>query len=216
MFAIPWPSSLLDMAGVVPSIKGSVFEPLVSDLKRVCDERGLSRDELLKTLEPSDLDHFQEKILLSGWYDVRVFERMARLLLALEGKGDVEFLRERGRKSARRLLEAGLYQQMEYLRRAELSDDPDERVEAFGRDLRLLTSMSSSILNFSVWSAHRDPDNPKRYVIEVTESAAYPDVLAWNTEGFINAMAQEHDGNERWRWERPGRDRLVFRMTKDL
>ncbi|MFW5875198.1 MAG: hypothetical protein ACOCXM_00545 [Myxococcota bacterium] len=204
------------MGGVVPSIKGSVFEGLVTDLKRVCDERGLSGDALLEKLEPSDLDHFHEKILLSAWYDVRVFDRMARLLLELEGKGDVEYLRERGRKSARRLLEAGLYQQMEYLRRTELSGDPDERLEAFGRDLRLLTTMSSSILNFSVWNSHRDPDHPRRYVIEVTEAEPYPDVLAWNTEGFINAMAQEHDGTDRWRWQRPARDRLVFRMTSDL
>jgi hypothetical protein len=95
----------------------------------------------------------------SRWYDIRSDTRMGELLRELEGGGSNEYLRTLGRQTARRLLEGGLSSQLEYLHRTEVSRAPEgpARVAAFGRDLRLLTSMSASILNFSRWTSKPDP-----------------------------------------------------------
>ena len=38
-----------------------------------------------------------------------------------------------------------------------------KKPEAFGRDLRLLTTISASILSFSRWAMKLDPDHDRQY-----------------------------------------------------
>jgi len=49
------------------------------------------------------------------------------------------------------MIEAGLYQQMQYVRRVRVQENPDPkaRFEAYGHDMRLLVTLSGSILSFS-------------------------------------------------------------------
>jgi hypothetical protein len=143
---------------------------------------------------------------------------MNELLRDTEGGGSNEYLRERGRQTARRLLEAGLYQQLEYLHATQLkrAKDPRARFEAFGRDLRLLNTLSASILNFSKWESKPDPERQDRYVIEVSEARDFPEVLCWRSDGFVNEMATEHGEPDLWRWERAAPALVVFRMVRSL
>jgi len=201
------------------SIKGSAFGKLVEDVAKLLDRRVLSSSDAARWLAPEDFALLGQEILLANWYDIRCYTRMSKLLLEVEGHGDPEYLRERGRRTAQRLLEAGLYAQLEYLQRTEASKAPDAdaRFAAFGRDLRLLTTMSASILSFSKWTSRPDPDGQRRYRIEVSEAEAFPDVLCWTSDGFVNQMAAQHRrGADLWAWERAGRDRIVFRMNADV
>jgi hypothetical protein len=203
----------------VPSIKGSVFAKLVEDVRKALDEAGLSRSDAKKWLEPGDLELLDQSIAVAGWYDIRAYDRMNALLLELVGGGSHEYWREQGYNTARRLLEGGLYAQLEYLQRVQVSKATDQksRFEAFGRDLRLLTSLSASILNFSRWSAHPDPEKEHRYRIDVTQAAAIPESLAWRSDGFINGMASIHRGGSNlWSWTRPTQDHIVFHMIRSL
>ena len=136
---------------------------------------------------------------------------MGELLRDIAGEGSNEYLRQQGRQTARRLLEAGLYGQLEYLQRTEVSKvaDAKARYEAFGRDLRLLTSLSASILNFSRWTAEPDPERTRRYCIVVSDAVDFPEVLCWRSDGFVNEMATRHDDADLWGWDRPSRDRIV-------
>lgn len=131
----------------VASIKGSVFAGVVEDVARVVETGQLSRAELTRWLEPGEVPFLDECIAVAGWYDVRAYDRMNALLLEVVGGGDPAYFREQGRQTAKRLLEAGLYAQLEYLHRvqAALETEADARFEAFGRDLRLLASLSGSI-----------------------------------------------------------------------
>lgn len=70
--------------------------------------------------------------------------------------------------------------------------DPDERFLAFGRDLRLLGSMLGSLLNFGSPHIGVDPGHADRYVIEISDESAYPDVLGWANQSFSNRMAERH------------------------
>jgi hypothetical protein len=202
-----------------PSIKGSAFLKVVEDVAKLLDGRALSRPEAGRWLRPEDFELLEAEVVISRWYDIRSYERMTGLLLAVAGRGNPEYLRRRGRETARRLLEAGLYTQLEYLQRTEAAraESPRERFAAFGRDLRILTTMSASILNFSKWGARPDPEIEGRYVIEVTEARDFPEVLCWTSDGLVNEMAAQHrEGGDLWRWKREAPDRIVFRMNTDV
>jgi hypothetical protein len=200
----------------VPSIKGSIFSRATEDISKLVSGGKLSQAELHRMLPEGDLKFLAQPISATSWYDVQVYGRLLDLLRKIEGHGDNEYLRRRGARSAEMLIQAGIHQQMEYLKRTEVSRHTDEQARflAFGRDLRLLTSMHASILNFSKQTAKVDPDRPGYYVIEMTEAAATPEPLCWTTDGFMNRMAAGHGHGDLWRWERPSPDRIVYRMTR--
>jgi hypothetical protein len=209
--------SLARSKGVASAaIKGSAFIKVVEDVAKLL--AGRSRSEARRWLVPDDFALLDKGVVISSWYDIRAYDRLSRLLLDVEGGGDPQYLRERGRATARRLLSQGLYAQLEYLQRTEASkhESPGARFEAFGRDLRLLTTLSSSMFNFSKWGARPDPVHGRRYLIEVTEARDFPEVLCWTSDGFVNEMgAQSRRDADLWKWERPTADRIVFRMQTD-
>jgi len=201
---------------VVPSIKGAIFARGAEDVQKLVSDGQLSEADLRRMLPAEDRAVLGHPIVASGWYDVRIYGRVLDLLCNVEGQGAPEYLRQRGARSAELLMKAGLYQQMEYLRRTEVAKQSEAhgRFLAFGRDLRLLTSLHGSILNFARQTAKVDPDRTDRYVIEFTEAAPMPEALCWTTAGFMNRMASGHGHGELWRWERPSLDRVVYRMLR--
>ena len=200
----------------VPSIKGSIFVRATEDVSKLVSSGKLSQAELRRMLSEGDLKLLAQPVSATSWYDVQAYGRLLDLLRAVEGLGENEYLRQRGVRSAEALMQAGLYQQMEYLKRTEVSQQTDAKARfvAFGRDLRLLTSLHSSILNFSKQTAKVDPDRPGHYMIETTNAAAMPESLCWTTDGFMNRMASGHGHGDLWRWERPSPDRVIYRMRR--
>jgi hypothetical protein len=203
---------------VQPSIKGSVFVRAVEDVLKLVSAGSLSHGELARKLPPSDVVLLNQPITPSSWYDVQAYGRLLELLKESEGNGSIEYLRERGARSAEVLRQAGLYQQMEYLNRTQMAQQTDTRGRylAFGRDLRLLTTMHGSILNFGRQRVKDDPEHADRYVMEYAEVAPYPEALCWTTDGFVNRMARQHGMPDLWRWERPVPDFILYRMTRSL
>jgi hypothetical protein len=204
--------------GSIPSIKGSVFASVVDDVRKLLAGGELRRDEASRWLEPGDFALLEREIHVSHWYDIRLYSRLSLLLRDVVGGGDNEFLREKGRATARRLLEAGLYAQLEYLQRAEVAKATAAaaRFEAFGRDLRLLTTLSGSILSFTRWLSKPDPERADRYVIEVIDAKDMPEALCWRSDGFVNEMASHHGDRDLWCWRRERPDYVLFRMTRSL
>ena len=202
----------------VPSVKGSLIAATVEDVKKLVGAGALSEEELERRLEPADLGVLSREVNLTSWYDIRIYARLLAVLKEVEGGGSSEYLKRRGAHSAERLLNAGLYQQLEYLNRTQIASsiDKSDRFLAFGRDLRLLTTLSGSIYNFMRWESQVDPEIRNRYKIQVSEARAFPDDMGWAAEGFINRMAKQHGDPDLWRWQRPAPDLIVFRMIRDL
>ena len=148
--------------GAVPSIKGSVFVNLVEDVQKLLASGRLKRNELTRWLRSEDLPLVDAPVLAHEWYDVRLYARLAELLRDVEGGGKNDYHVKRGQRSARRLLDGGLYSQLEYMQTASFGrrGDPKERFAALGRDLARTTTLSASILNFGRWEAKPDPNNP--------------------------------------------------------
>jgi len=202
----------------VASIKGSVFVRAVEDIGKLVSAGTLSRSELQRKLPATDVALLNQPVIPSSWYDVQAYGRLLELLRDVEGEGKNEYLRERGARSAELLRQAGLYQQMEYLNRTQLAQQKDARARylAFGRDLRLLTTMHGSILNFGRQLVKDDPQYADRYVMEYQDVAHYPEALCWTTDGFVNRMAKQHGMPDLWKWERPTQDLILYRMTRSV
>jgi len=200
-----------------PAIKGSVSGVVVERVAKLVERGELSREALARRLDPGDLELLDQPVSVSGWYDIRAYVRLNGVLLDVEGGGHPEYYREQGRHTAQRLIDAGLYAQMEYLNRAPVMrhTDPAERFRAFGRDLRLLASLSGSILDFTCWTALVDPEREHRYLLEVSQAAEMPESLCWRSDGFVNGMAAAHGQGDLWSWTRPRRDLVLFRMQRD-
>jgi hypothetical protein len=202
----------------LPSIKGSVFASLVEDIHKLLAAKRLKQEELARWLKPKDLQYLDAAVQPFEWYDIRSYARMSDLLRDVEGGGSNEYLRKRGARNAKRLLEAGLYQQLEYTQRTLFAQEsePNARFEAFGRDLSRLTTISASILNFGRSTPKPDPDRKMRWLIEITQAKEYPEPLVWASDGFTNEMARQHNTPDLWVWERPEPDRIVWHMTREI
>jgi hypothetical protein len=202
----------------VPSVKGSVFGGVVEEFRKLLAGGEVTREQAGRWLRPADLELIDAPIAVAAWYDVGAFVRLNELLRDVVGDGSNEYLRERGRESARRLLEGGLYSQLEYLQRTEVARATDSRArhEAFGRDIRRLTTISGSIYNFATWTPAKDRDHALRYVVELTDAAPFADPLCWRAEGFMNHMATQHGDPDLWLWRRLTRDVVHFDMVRDL
>jgi hypothetical protein len=202
----------------IPSIKGSLLTTLVEPLSKLLADGQVSHKELSRRLDPSALELLDRSINVSEWYDIRFYKQFVEAYRDCGGDGSDDSAREIGALAAERLLTAGLYQQLEYLSRSQVlkASDPHERFLAFGRDLRLTTTLGASVFNFGVWESKLDPNCPKQYVVEIREASAYPDVFICATEGFINRMAAERGTPDLWRGGRPRVDLIRYRMTRSL
>jgi hypothetical protein len=202
----------------VPSIKGSAFSFVVERTLKLVSAGEISRKELARRLPPDSLSIIDQPIHAIEWYDIRIYAQLMELLRDVAGGGENEYLIRHGEYAAERLLQKGLYQQMEYLKRLQLgkATDAKGRYEAFGRDLRLLVTITPSILNFGNQQVKSDPEYADRYILETSDATAYPEVLCWTTQGFNNRMAAAHDSPDLWCWERPRLDLVRFRMTRSL
>jgi hypothetical protein len=199
-------------------IKGTAISTVVEDVKRLVDEGHISREDLKSRLEASDLALLEAKIEPISWYDIDAYRRMMELLRDLEGAGDPHYWFRRGARSAAHLIELGFYQQMEYLKRLEVSNtmDPEEKLRAWGRDLRLLVTLSGSLINFGEWQAVLDPDQPDRYRIEICGVTGVPEPFWHAAEGFLCEMMSRarDDWPERFFiFQRIDADRVVYRSA---
>jgi hypothetical protein len=197
-----------------PSIKGSVLAGHAEVLMKYLASHPVDPKVLARRFPDGEIAFFSQPISAGGWYDFRTYQRLLEFLRDYPGEGDHVYLLDAGRRSAEALIRSGFYQQMEYVGRTQLQvhKDPSARFQAFGRDLRLLTTLTQSIFNFVSSEVVVDPDHPDRWIIDYVCTAPFPEVLCWTTQGFCNRMAEEHGSLELWYWRRLRPDRVQFRM----
>jgi hypothetical protein len=200
-----------------PSIKGILLAIDVEDVHKRIAAGDVTRAELARRLPPKALAVLDGPLHTGLWYDIEIANALLALLGDLAGDR-VAFLLARGAGAAQKLFDSGLYQQMEYVKRMQVKaeSDPAARAAAYGRDLRLTTTLSASTFNFTQWVVRPDPDHACRFCVEVAGAAQLPDAHCWTTQGFMNWIAGQAGRPELWRWTRPAPDRVVFRMTSDV
>jgi hypothetical protein len=202
----------------IPSIKGSIVASHAEVLQKYLAKAQVPAGVLARRFAPGDLELLAGPIEATRWYDIRLYKRLLEFLRDYDGEGSNQYLIDAGRRSAENLIRAGIHQQLEYLRRTQHKEriEPAERFAAFGRDLRLLSSITGSILNFSDVTVVQDPEHRLRWMLLRADAREFPDVLCWTTQGFSNRMAEEHGSPDLWRWERPEPDVVRYRMNREV
>jgi len=206
-----------------PSVKGSIFRGVLDDLARVREEGRLSEEQIEAGLAAEDLVLLETEANPASWYPMESYARITQLLGDVEAAGKDSYFVERGRASARRLIKAGLYQQLAFLprwneRTRRGAGEESALIADYGSKLRMVISMASGIYNVGKWVVEPDPENPGRLSIAVREASAYSEPMRLAIEGFLNecAHAAREDLVQLYTSERPAPDLILFRMTRDI
>ena len=170
----------------VPCIKGSVFSGVVEDVERLIREGWVSREKIEAKLGEEALSHLDDVIQPSLWYPVESYRVMSELLMEVEGRGLLHYMFERGERSAQRLFEAGLYEQLRYAS-DEIARDTQQQIRSAGR---LIVTLAPAIFNFTRWSFHVDPETPRRFTIQIDDAGDLPEVLRYAAAGFCHLVSE--------------------------
>lgn len=190
-----------------PAIKGLGIENLVADLARCLEEKEAVPEEIEARLEPVDLALLREKVVASRWYPMEQYERLCRVLYDLVGEGATveEFQCERGVAAAERLIQLGVYAQLDHTDGQGMTD------EALLHEAKLRASLIGAMLNCGTAHADFDPDPPGLIRIEIREASGIPDLLAHTIAGFIGRCGEHIRGaGLTWHVERIAPDVLRF------
>jgi hypothetical protein len=206
-----------------PSIKGSIFKGVIDDLARLQRAGRVSQEEVDARLATEDLALLECEITASAWYPIECYGRLMDLLGEIEGGGKDAYFVERGRRSARRLMESGLYQQLSFLSRWTAASGSENlshsaMIADYARNLRMVTSLASAIYNVGKWAVEPDSEHAGRVCIAVREASAYTDPMRLAIEGFLDQCARSArpDLIRLHVSERPAPDLMLFRMTRDI
>lgn len=207
-----------------PSIKGTIFGPVAEEIQTLRESGRIGEDALAAALEARDIALLEVKTAVSSWYPIDTYARYLDLLCRLEGGGDPRYFEQRGSMSARRLMDAGLYSQLDLLgsiadEPVRVGEDAEQRaLRAYRSKLTVVLSLAGSIYNVGRWKVIEDEQHPGRAAIEIREADAYSDGMAGAIVGFLDecARAVSRKIQKLYRFERLARDRIVIRMLRDL
>lgn len=162
-----------------PSIKGSAFQSVVADLRKLVDEGRVDLEEL--DLSEKDRGYLDAPITPVTWIPIDCYDRLLRVLSRVEAGSDpVRYLRDRGARAAERLLE-GSYESF--------------KVATGSWGLRVAKSfvgISGMLYNFSSWSVAQADD--ERIEFRVEDAAAMPDSALEAAHGFLSYYARLASG----------------------
>jgi hypothetical protein len=179
-------------------VKGTIFKNVVDEINEQLANGRFERADLAHDCKPEDLAHLDREIAIAAWYPVDVYGRLLRGLCERVGNGDPEFLVESGRRSARRVIEMGIYSQL------------DSHTERWDRRVgRVLVTLSGAFYNFGEWIWQYQTGGGFR--IEVRDVGAMPEEVALRAHGFVDVLTTRAAGRPlRVRYQRPHPALIVF------
>jgi hypothetical protein len=192
-----------------PSVKGLLLGGVVVNVRRLRERGAISEEALESRLSRGALALLTEKIDPTRWYPLEAYRELVDLLWQVDGGGDPEYMREKGRAWAAKLYDAQRYQQLAYAdstaRRAASDEDSV-------RQGRLIASLVQTFWSFVEPQVELDPERPHTLRFTLACSAPFPEANRYTTEGFMNHMIERGGGTHRCASERPSPDRVVIRM----
>jgi hypothetical protein len=189
------------VAGVGPSVKGSIFQMAIEAVKQAVEEGRISKEEVEVQLEAEDLRFLDEKVLVGAWYPVDSFDRLVQLSGGLSAAEYPDYLIRRGRRAADNLLGSQIY--------GRFNDTIQKRGDQGGASVLTLAQL---MMNFSSWELlPYESGDTSHFVIEVTEAGPMPDVLRYTAQGFIERVSELMVGSPmKVTSERPTLDDVIF------
>jgi hypothetical protein len=168
-----------------PCIKGIVIADVAANLRRLVEKGRIAPEQLEVRLEAEDLALLEAKVQPALWYSIYSFERLMQVMADAEAGDDREgYLRRKGRITAERIQELGLYAQLER------SDDgadgsPDTLSE---RAIKLTLSLWPAMVNFSRCRLQMESDDPLVFRVDVDDAEHFVPVLRVANAGFLEGV----------------------------
>ena len=195
-----------------PSLKGASIAQLVADVQACLSRSEVDRVRLEARLSPETLRVLEGKVEIGNWYPVHMYNELTDLIWQEEGGGSSDYLRLRGEKLMKRLMEAGLYQQLDFLDRIARGLQEKVTRDDIQRTCRLIGSVSGSIRNFGKDTWDWDPDTPGRIIHHLRDAFHFSEMLRLVSEGSENFVVQTICGDApRVTSERVAPDYIVYR-----
>lgn len=184
----------------VPSIKGSAFQSVAEDVKRLVDQGRLDPEDLERHLDDKDRGLLDAVITPVAWFPIATYGRLLELLAREEGGVDpMAYLRERGARAAERLL-SGTY--------GSYAAEPGTWGPRVGQTM---IGIGKLLYNFTTWS-FRSADGDV-FEIEARDARDYPETARHTAQGFVRWFAEHAAGRPmRVDSSRPTPDHIVFRI----
>lgn len=194
-----------------PSIKGAAIAKLIADVQACLSRSEDDRSRLEARLSPETVRMLEGKVEIGSWYPVGMYNELTDLIWQEEGGGSFDYLRQRGEKMMKRLMEEGLYQQLDFLDRIERGVQEKITRDDVQRTCRLIGSVSGAIRNFGKDTWAWDPDNPGFMVHHLHDALHFSEMLRLVSEGSENFVVQTLcPGAARVTSERVAPDYIVY------
>lgn len=164
-----------------PSVKGTIFQNASVEILEAIQNGKISRADFESQLKPDEIELVESEIGISAWYSIETYGRMLKLLGSM-ASNPTEWLIESGRRSAQRIIDMGVYAQL------------DEHTEGTweNRVGRILTTLSAGFFSCGKW-VWKGLETAS-FEIEVTSAEAYSIELVLRTQGFIELLATRSAG----------------------
>jgi len=190
------------------SVKGTLVLGAVVTVRRLRDRGRISPDQLAARLSAPALGLIDEKIDLGRWYPLDAFCQILDTDWDVAGQRDPEYMREEGRRTADRLFESGIYQQLQFAERSERAQAADNLI----RRTKLITTITGSLFNFLTTDVRLNPDQRDALEIVYSNATGFSEALRYTTEGFMNQLNKRQGSDKRWSSSRVRPDLVVFTL----
>lgn len=178
------------------SIKGVAIKSAVADLHRLIEADGVPARVAFELLTD-----FERLILKRGvddeaWYPIGSYDRINRVLFEYDGHEAPDYFQKRGRAVADRVIAAGLFKQVDFVRRIE----PSAAVEQVVLTLRLAGTLWMGMFNVGKWRVISSADTAAiasvggSIHVEISEAEDFSDMAVQAILGFIQRLAGETAG----------------------
>jgi len=187
-------------------VKGTLLLGVVVSVRRLRDRGVISPDALEARVSKEAVALVDQKIEIARWYPMHAFCELIDVDWVIAGRGEPTYLEDQGARSADRLFDTRMYQQLDF---AERSGKVESR-ERLIRQARLITTITGSFYNFlkvDVTLAERSLD------IVYANATAFAKPLEHTTVGFMNQINVRQGSKRRWTSERVRPDEVHFRMS---
>lgn|GEM_PF-5494286 len=183
---------------MVPSVKGSIFEGLLDDLRQAVARGCGDLEELRDLLDDKERDLLDGRVSTLQWVPVRTYAAFLEYLARIEGGADRRrYLRQRGARACDRLL-GGVYKAYKV--------EPGSWGKRTGD---IMIGMGKLLYNFTTWS-FRDAGTGV-YEIRCQDAEDLPDCAVDTAHGFIERYAETAAGRPvTVTASRPQRGTIVF------
>ena len=190
------------------SVKGTLVLGAVVTVRRLRERGRIAPDQLAARLGATALALIDEKIDISRWYPLDAFCEILDSDWDFAGHRDPNYMREEGRRTADRLFESGIYQQLQFAERSERAQAADNLI----RRTKLITTITGSLFNFLTTEVRLNPEQRDSLEIVYSNATGFSEALRYTTEGFMNQINKRQGSSKEWSSNRVRPDLVVFTL----